>query len=116
MAKFTCVYFTTDSGRVPVEEFIDTLNSRSRQKFFGVIGLLEEFGRRLPEPHAKYIGDEIYELRFQCIDGHVRIMYFFFAGEKIILTNGFVKKSWKVPEKELETALERRRMYLERRG
>lgn len=114
MKKYTCVYFTTDSGRIPVEEFIDGLNARSRQKFFNVVAMLEELGKHLPEPHGKYIGDEIYELRFQGIEGHVRVLYFFFVTEKIILTNGFVKKTWKVPEREIETAVERRKIYLER--
>jgi len=114
MKKHTCVYFSTDSGRIPVEEFIGGLTARAQQKFFNVVEILEEFGRQLPEPHSKYLGEEIYELRFQCIEGHVRVLYFFFIDDKIVLTNAFVKKTWKVPEKEFETAIERRKVYLER--
>ena len=103
------IYFVTDSGRKPVEEFIKGLNVHSRDKFFSVIELLEDFGRGLAWPHAKYIGNEIFELRFDAI----RVLYFFFDGEKAILTNGFPKKSNKTPKHEKATAIERRKTYLQ---
>ena len=105
------VYFVAESGRRPAEEFVKSLNVHSREKFFSVIGLLEEFGRRLSFPHAKYIGHEIFELRFGSIEGAIRVLYFFFDGEKVVLTNGFVKKSSKTPQQEKETALQRRDAY-----
>ena len=107
------VYFVTDSNRRPAEEFVKSLNVRSREKFFSVIELLEEFGRTLSFPHTKYIGDEIFELRFESIEGAVRVLYFFFDGAKAVLTNGFVKKSNKTPKKEKQTAIERRKIYLQ---
>lgn len=72
-----CRYFVTDSGRVPVKEFVRSLDVCSRQKFFFVVELLETFGRALSSPHAKYIGDAIFELRFKSVEGAVRILYFF---------------------------------------
>lgn len=62
-----------------------------------MIELLEEFGRGLAWPHAKYIGDEIFELRFDAIEGATRVLYFFYDGEKAVLTNGFIKKPIKLP-------------------
>ena len=109
------VYFVTDTGRRPAEEFVKSLNVRSREKFFSVIELLEEFGRELSFPHAKYIGDEIFELRFEGIEGAVRVLYFFFDGSKTVLTNGFLKKSNKTPKKEKQRAIDRRKMYFQTR-
>ena len=108
------VYFVTDSGRRPVEEFVAALNIRSQRKFVDVVELLENFGRGLVTPHAKYIGDEIFELRFESLEGAVRVLYFFFDGEKTVLTNGFVKKSNKTPTKEKEKAIERRKIYFQK--
>ena len=105
------VYFTTDSGRRPAEEFVKSLSVRSRGKFFAVIELLEDFGRELSFPHAKYIGNEIFELRFESIEGAIRVLYFFFDGSKVVLTNGFVKKSNKTPKKEKKVAINRREVY-----
>jgi len=107
------VYFVTDSGRKPVEEFIKGLNVHSRDKFFTVVQLLEDFGRGLALPHAKYIGNEIFELRFDAVEGATRGLYFFFDGEKAVLTNGFQKKSNKTPKQEKATAIERRKIYLQ---
>ncbi len=41
-------------------------------------------------------------------------MYFFFAEGKIILTNGFVKKTQKAPVAEIQLAKVRREDYMER--
>jgi len=114
MKKFQCVYFQTLSGKAPVKEFIDSLHGRTQQKFFTVAGLLEEFGKALPKPHADYLGDEIYELRFAGIEGKVRALYFFYDGGRIVLTNGFLKKRQKTPVREIELAKKRRKIYLER--
>ena len=107
------VYFVTESGRRPAEEFVKSMNVHSRKKFFSVIELFEEFGKGLAFPHAKYIGDEIFELRFESIEGSARVLYFFFDQNKAVLTNGFVKKSNKTPGREKETAVNRRQIYFQ---
>lgn len=114
MAKFKCVYYQTDAGRKPVEEFIDSLHERTQHKYFEVVKLLEDYGKSLPEPHAKDLGEEIYELRFLGIEGRLRILYFFYHENKIIFTNGFLKKKGRTPKNEIETAKGRRKMYLEK--
>lgn len=114
MASIICFYYVTESGKSPVKDFIDSLDSSSQRKFFFVKSLLEEFGHRLPQPHAKYIGDEIFELRFKGQEGNVRILYFFFHQDKAIFTNGFIKKSAKLPEKERTLAIRRRKEFLEK--
>jgi len=42
----------------------------------------------------------------------VRVLYFFFERNKIILTNGFFKKTDKTPVKLKQLALERKRLFL----
>ncbi|MEW5757858.1 MAG: type II toxin-antitoxin system RelE/ParE family toxin [Candidatus Omnitrophota bacterium] len=114
MSNISCFYYLTESGRSQVKDFIDSLDQRTQRKFFFIKGLLEEFGRSLPEPHAKHIGNEIFELRFRGQKGNVRIMYFFFHHDKVIFTNGFIKKTNKAPKKEINTAIERKKSFLER--
>ncbi len=108
------LYFVTDSGRKPVEEFVNALNVHTQRKFVYTVELLEGLGRRLKAPYAKYIGDEIFELRFESIEGAIRVLYFFYDGEKAVLTNGFIKKSNKTPRKEKETAIGRRKTYFQK--
>lgn len=111
--KWTCIYYQSDSGKVPVKKFIDSLAPRTQQKFFAVVGMLENLGKQLPEPHAKPLGKGIYELRFTGQEGHIRILHFFYEQKNIIFTNGFIKKSNKTPKNEIDLAEKRRETYIE---
>ena len=116
MAMYECVYFSTAFGESPAQEFINSLDSKTQRKFFYKKELLEEFGPRLPYPHAKYIGSGIYELRFEGIEGTVRVIYFFYSGNIIVFTNGFIKKSNKIPNQELRLARQRMKLFRGVRG
>ncbi|MEW6171372.1 MAG: type II toxin-antitoxin system RelE/ParE family toxin [Candidatus Omnitrophota bacterium] len=113
MSKFNCYYYLTESNKSPIKDFIDSLDIATQKKFFFVKELLEEFGHKLPLPHAKYIGESIFELRIKAREGAIRILYFFFHQNKIIFTNGFIKKSNKTPKNEIVIARERRKVFLE---
>ena len=110
--KIACYYYVTASNRPPVREFIDLLDDKTQRKFFFVKALLEEFGYKLPYPHAKYLGDSIFELRFKGREGDIRILYFFFHKDKAVFTNGFIKKSGRTPKNELLVAMNRRDEFL----
>lgn len=114
MVSYACNYYTTRSGRCYVEEFIDSLDAKTQAKFFSKVSLLERHGQKLPQPHADYLEDGIYELRFTGPKGQIRVLYFFFHGNKIVLTNGFIKKTRKTPRKEIKLAKVRRKDFFER--
>lgn len=71
-------------------------------------------GNELREPYSKPLGDGIFELRAKQSSNITRILYFFVIGHKIILTNGFTKKSLKTPRSEIELAKHYRAEYLQR--
>lgn len=114
MDRISCYYYLAGEGKSPVREFIDSLDFKTRRKFFFVKELLEEFGHRLPYPHARYIRNSIFELRFKGHEGSMRILYFFFLQDKVIFTNGFIKKTAKTPQSEIDAAIHRRNEFLER--
>ncbi|MBR6677712.1 MAG: type II toxin-antitoxin system RelE/ParE family toxin [Oscillospiraceae bacterium] len=101
---FEVNYYTLPDGRKPVEEFIDSLPLKMQTKAFYSISVLEEFGSSLREPHSKPIGDGLFELRIKFASDITRIFYFFVVDNKIILTNGFIKKTMKTPKAEIELA------------
>ena len=107
------LYETKDKKR-PVEEFILSLDNKMQAKAFGMIRLLEEKGTALREPYSKPLDDGIFELRIKQSSNITRVLYFFYIGGKIILTNGFVKKTQKTPPSEIEKAKQYRKDYLER--
>ena len=115
MKRYKAYYFRLSNRRTPVKDFIVSLDITTQRKFFYKIELLKSFGKRLPEPHAKHLEGGIYELRFRGTDDVVRVLYFFFAGNKIILTNAFKKKTKKIPKKEIKLAKQRRDTYIGKR-
>ncbi len=97
-----------------MEQFILSLENKMQAKVFRLLNLLEEFGNQLSEPHSKYLEEGIYELRIKQSSNTTRVLYFFFTGKRIILTNGFVKKTQKTPRNEIELAKRRKQLFYER--
>lgn len=62
----------------------------------------------------KCIGEGIFELRVKSGSDVSQVMYFFYVGKRIILTNGFIKKTDKTPKCEIELAQKYRQDYLSR--
>jgi len=114
MALYACHYYKRLSGKAPVKEFINSLDPNTQSKFFFKKSLLEQYGIMLPEPHASYLKEGIFELRFRSTGGHIRVLYFFAFKKSIIFTNGFRKKTRKVPRKELALAIQRKEEFLNR--
>ncbi|MCR4833920.1 MAG: type II toxin-antitoxin system RelE/ParE family toxin [Butyrivibrio sp.] len=83
-------------------------------KLVGLMEILEEKGTELRMPYSEHIEDGIFELRCKQGSNISRVMYFFYVGKKIVATNVFVKKTRKIPAKELELAKERRADWLSR--
>ncbi|MBU1726875.1 MAG: type II toxin-antitoxin system RelE/ParE family toxin [Candidatus Omnitrophica bacterium] len=110
--RYICSYYKKDNDEIPVKKFIDSLSFQAQRKFFFVVKLLEEFGPKLPQPHAKYIGEGIFELRFSAQEGAIRILYFFYGQGEAIFTNAFIKKSQKLPDCEKAVGIERRRLFI----
>ncbi len=86
-----------------LEKFIKSLEKSTIAKVLRIIDLLEMFGHYLGMPHAKKISDQIFELRVRGKQ-EVRIFYTFYKN-KIVLLHGFIKKSAKIPQKEINNAL-----------
>lgn len=81
---------------------------------FAHIELLEEKGPFLERPYADLLEDGIYELRVRFSKGRYRIFYFFWNGNKIVLTHGITKKTRIVPSTEIERAKRYREDWLRR--
>ena len=116
MKKFEVEFYERDSGECPVEEFLLYLDVKMRAKILGLIGILQEKGNLLREPHSKHLEDGIFELRGKVGNDISRILYFFYYDRKIIFTNGFIKKSQKTPKNEIKRAKQYRKEYIERCG
>lgn len=108
-------FYEKENGEIPVQDFLLSVDKKMRAKAFKEIDLLEEHGTTLREPYSKAIRNGIFELRIKVATDISRVFYFFFDGKKIVLTNGFIKKTQKTPEREIEKALEYKADYERRK-
>lgn len=114
MKKFEIIFYETVRGECPIEKFLNSLDKKMRAKLVGMIEILEEKGNMLREPYSKSLGDGIFELRCKFGSDITRVLYFFIYERKIILTNGFVKKTRKTPIEQIQEARVRRKDFVER--
>lgn len=101
---FEIEFYRLHGGKAPVEDFLNGLDKKMRAKALHELSILEEFGNRLREPHSKPVGSGLFELRIKFASDISRIFYFFVVDNRIILTNGFIKKTGKTPKSEIELA------------
>lgn len=99
--------YETPSGQAVVEQFILSMQKSTKGKFVRQLELLEDFGPHLSMPHARPMGDGLYELRVRGKQ-EVRVFYVFAKEETIYLLHGFQKKSQQTPKKELDLARKRK--------
>ena len=116
MNQFTVEFYEKENGEIPVEEFLDSLDIGMKSKLVMILKVLQEKGNQLREPYSKHLEDGIFEIRGKVGSDISRVLYFFYYGGKIILTNGFIKKTQKTPSKEIKRAKEYRKDYIERFG
>ena len=108
-------YYKSGAGRSPVEEFIDSLDAKSRASIARTLDLLEEFGIKLGMPYARHLEKQLWELRIRHGRNRYRIIYFLYTGQTFILLHGFTKKTGPLPRADMKIAESRRDDYLSRR-
>lgn len=115
MQDFEVLFYDLPDGREPAKEFILSLDKKMRAKMLRTVELLSSNGTDLREPCSKPLGGGIFELRAKVGSDISRVLYFFFVGRKVILTNGFIKKTTKTPPAEIEKAKRYRAEFLSRK-
>lgn len=114
--QFEVIFYTKANGKSPIEDFLNSLDVKSRARTVGLIQILAEKGNQLREPYSKHLDDGIFELRCNSGSDTYRVLYFFYLQGKIVLTNGFMKKTQKTPKNEIQLAKKYRNDYLERKN
>lgn len=116
MTDFEIEFYKTENGDIPILDFVQSLDIKMKAKVLRCVDILKKNGNELREPYTKSLGNGIFELRAKQGSDIGRVLYFFVIGRKIVLTNGFMKKTQKTPKNEIELAEKYRNDYLERNG
>lgn len=101
MNQFKVEFYEKENGEEPAKDFLLSQNSKMRAKLVGLIDILEQYGNLLREPYSKHLEDGIFEIRGKVGTDITRILYY---EGRIILTNGFVKKTQETPKQQIKLA------------
>ena len=111
MKKEWKIIFYEDEKGCPVKDFMKTLVEDDNEWMTLCIEQLKNDAFRLRRPQCDYLRDGIYELRVKLSGDNTRTLYFFCYETNIVLTHTFIKKTQKVPKKEIEKAIKYKEKY-----
>ncbi len=98
-------FYRTHSGNEPVREWLKSLPKDDRRAICEDIKTAQ-YGWPLGMPLVRKLEPRLWEVRSRMGGGIVRVM-FTVSNALMILLHGFVKKSQKTPQGELDTARQR---------
>jgi phage-related protein len=91
-----------------VVEEIAALPADMRARFARLTNLIEQVGfEALPRDRVKHLEDKLWELRIAGRDGISRAIYVTATGRRMVILRVFIKKTQKMPPRELEIARQR---------
>ena len=104
---FTIEWYFDSAGACAAKAYYDGLTVDRRVKFLKLVRLMAETGKIFDATKFRNEGDKIYAFKPQ----PDRYLCFFVVGRKIIVTNGFEKKSQKLPPGEKDRAIRAKNDY-----
>ena len=81
-------------------------------KYLRLIDLMEVYGANLGLPHTKVVEAGLLELRVKGKEGIARAFFCTRTGREIIILHSFIKKTQRIPARELKIARKRLREVL----
>jgi phage-related protein len=101
--KYTIGYYSEQ-----IEEEILNLPRTIAMKYAHISKLMIDYGSNLGMPYTKAISDGLFEIRLKGQEGIARVFYCTLVNQKIVMLHSFIKKTDKIPKKELEIAKKRK--------
>jgi phage-related protein len=105
-------FFRTASGAEPVREWLKELN-REDCSIIGEDIKAVEFGWPIGMPLCRSISGykDLWEVRSKITDGRIARVIFYISDGEMILLHGFIKKTQKTSQSDLDLAAKRRKEH-----
>ena len=97
-----------------MEEFLDSLDSKTAQKVTWVLSIIEELDFVPKKYFKKLEGQDLWECIIDFGGNTYRLLGFLYRGALVVLTNGFMKKTNKTPLTEIDLANKYKNDYIKR--
>jgi phage-related protein len=99
-------FYSSESGREPVREWLKSLEIEDR-KIIGEDIKDVEFSWPLGMPLIRSLGRDLWEVRSRR-QGRIARVLFCVEQQQMILLHGFIKRTRKTPQREIDLALKRK--------
>jgi phage-related protein len=100
------VFFRTESGTEPVREWLRTL-SKADKRIVGADLKTVQLGWPIGMPVVRKLAPDLWEVRSR-LDQRIARILFTVSERRMVLLHGFIKKSQKTPESDLDLAKRRK--------
>lgn len=107
LKRLPACFYRSGSGREPVREWLKGLDLGDR-KAIGEDIKDVEFSWPLGMPLVGSLGRELWEVRSRLPRGRIARVIFCVERQEMILLHGFIEKTQKTPQREIDLALKRR--------
>ncbi len=106
--KLPVAFWRSGTDAEPVREWLKSLDKADRYEIGTAIKTVE-YGWPLGMPVCRHLGDGIWEVRAGLSQGRIARVLFCVHTARMVLLNGFMKKTRKTPRHEIKLALTRKR-------
>jgi phage-related protein len=98
------IFYCTEAGGEPVRDWLKGLSLEDR-KCIGEDIKTVEFGWPVGMPVCRPMGGGVYEVRSNLAQNRIaRVLFYFDKKRRMVLLHGFIKKTRKTPDEDLELA------------
>lgn len=110
MKTIQAVFYRSLDGSEPVRNWLKALPQEDR-RIVGFDIATAEFGWPIGMPLCRPLGSGLWEVRSDLTQGRIARVIFCAAADRMVLLHGFVKKSRKAPQADLDLARKRYREF-----
>ena len=112
MKRIRAIFFRTAAGGEPVREWLKALEPVGDRKRIGVDIKTVEFGWPVGMPTCRPLQDGLYEVRTNLTHGRIgRVLFYIDQESRMVLLHGFIKKTQKTPNEDMELARKNKRLH-----
>jgi len=108
--RLPAAFYELQSGRLPVQEWLKSLD-RIDRKIIGEDIKDVEFSWPIGMPLCRALGNGLWEVRSELTQGRIARVLFCIHKGRMVLLHGFVKKTQKTPDADLNLAVKRKKEF-----
>jgi phage-related protein len=106
LREITVIFYRSNAGGEPVREWLRDLPEDDRRKIGGDLATVQ-VGWPVGMPLCRFLGSGLWEVRSNLPSRRIARVLFFVQKDRIGVVHGFIKKTQKTPQDDLELARKR---------